>query len=171
MACYFSTAQIYMKLVRGENRLFSVFFFLDLTYSFDRGRDSQWEREHKQGEWERKKQSPSRRAQCGARAQNFRITPWAEGRCPMTEPSRHPLFSVLLLFFFLPWPFCVLHIIAPPPPPPDRHLRKLSCSQGCSRHQEQSGELDRHCPAFTEFTVWREDRQRQGNIKEQNHLI
>ena len=38
------------------------FFFKDFIYSFDRDRDSQREREHKQGEWERKKQAPSRGA-------------------------------------------------------------------------------------------------------------
>ena len=35
------------------------FFFKDFIYLFDRDRDSQREREHKQGEWERKKQAPS----------------------------------------------------------------------------------------------------------------
>ena len=32
----------------------------DFIYLFDRDRHSQREREHKQGEWERKKQAPSR---------------------------------------------------------------------------------------------------------------
>ena len=39
-----------------------LFFFLKIFYLFDRDRDSQQEREHKQGEWERKKQAHSRRA-------------------------------------------------------------------------------------------------------------
>ena len=33
------------------------FFFKDFIYFFDRDRNSQREREHKQGEWERKKQA------------------------------------------------------------------------------------------------------------------
>ena len=32
----------------------SLFFFKDFIYLFDRDRDSQRERKHKQGEWERK---------------------------------------------------------------------------------------------------------------------
>ena len=36
---------------------FIFYFFKDFIYLFDR--DSQQEREHKQGEWERKKQAPS----------------------------------------------------------------------------------------------------------------
>ena len=36
-----------------------LFFFKDFIYLFDRDRDSQREREHKQGEWERKKQAHS----------------------------------------------------------------------------------------------------------------
>ena len=35
-----------------------VLFLKDFIYLFDRERDSQQEREHKQGEWERKKQAP-----------------------------------------------------------------------------------------------------------------
>ena len=38
--------------------LFSIIFFKDFIYLFDR--DRQREGEHKQGEWERKKQAPSR---------------------------------------------------------------------------------------------------------------
>ena len=36
----------------------SYFFFKDFIYLFDRDRDSQRERGHKQGKWERKKQVP-----------------------------------------------------------------------------------------------------------------
>ena len=36
-----------------------LFIFKDFICLFDRKRDSQREREHKQGEWERKKQAPS----------------------------------------------------------------------------------------------------------------
>ena len=46
------------------------FFFKDFIHLFDRDRDSQREREHKQGEWERKKQARSGGAWCGARSQN-----------------------------------------------------------------------------------------------------
>ena len=35
------------------------FFKKDFIYLFDRERNSQREREHKRGEWERKKQAPS----------------------------------------------------------------------------------------------------------------
>ena len=43
--------------------LTALFFcFKDFIYLFDRKRDSQREGEHKQGEWERKKQAPSRGA-------------------------------------------------------------------------------------------------------------
>ena len=37
---------------------FFCVFFKDFIYLFDRERDSQRDREHKQGEWERKKQAP-----------------------------------------------------------------------------------------------------------------
>ena len=37
-----------------------TFFFKDFIYLFDRERNSQKEREHKQGEWERKKQASNR---------------------------------------------------------------------------------------------------------------
>ena len=41
--------------------VFSLFFFKDFIYLFDRDRDSQREREHKQREWERKGQARSGR--------------------------------------------------------------------------------------------------------------
>ena len=44
---------------------FILFFFKDFIYLFDRDRDSQWEREHKQGEWERKKQAPAEEPDVG----------------------------------------------------------------------------------------------------------
>ena len=47
----------------------------DLQNDAFRERDSQREREHKQGEWERKKQAPSGGARCGARSHNTGITP------------------------------------------------------------------------------------------------
>ena len=40
----------------------SRIFFFNFFNLFDRDRDSQREREHKQGEWERKKQAHSRGA-------------------------------------------------------------------------------------------------------------
>ena len=43
----------------------SFLFFKDFIYLFDRDRDSQQEREHKQGEWERKKQAPSEEPDAG----------------------------------------------------------------------------------------------------------
>ena len=46
--------------VRMVLRTKAFFFFLKILFIyFDRERDSQREREHKQGEWERKKQPPS----------------------------------------------------------------------------------------------------------------
>ena len=66
------------------------FFFKDFIYLFDRDRDSQREREHKQGEWERKKQAHSGGAWCGARSQNAGITPWAKGRRLTAVPPRRP---------------------------------------------------------------------------------
>ena len=54
---------------------FGGFFFKDFIYLFDRDRDSQREREHKQGEWERKKQAHSGGARCGAQSHNAGITP------------------------------------------------------------------------------------------------
>ena len=65
------------------------YFFKDFIYLFDK-RDSQREREHKQREWERKKQAPSGRAWRGVRSQNVGITPWAKGRRLTTEPHRRP---------------------------------------------------------------------------------
>ena len=49
-----------------------LFFFFKILfiYLFDRERNSQGEREHKQGEWERKKQAPR-----GAHSQGPGITP------------------------------------------------------------------------------------------------
>ena len=48
----FQTVVVFKNLFR--------FFFKDFIYLFDRViRDSQREREHKQGEWERKKQAHS----------------------------------------------------------------------------------------------------------------
>ena len=44
----------------GERESFFILlYFKDFIYLFDPERDSQREREHKQGEWERKKQAPS----------------------------------------------------------------------------------------------------------------
>ena len=51
------------------------FFFKDFIYLFDGERESQREREHRHGEWERKKQAPSGGARCGARSQDSQITP------------------------------------------------------------------------------------------------
>ena len=71
----------------------TIHFFKDfLFYLFDR--DSQREREHKQGEWERKKQAPSRGAWCGARPHNTGITPWPEGRRLTAVPPRHPYLFI-----------------------------------------------------------------------------
>ena len=55
-----------------------MLFFLDFIYLFDRGRDSQREREHKQGEWERRKWTSSREPDVG-------LDPRALGSCP--EPK------------------------------------------------------------------------------------
>ena len=66
------------------------FIFKDFIYLFDRDRDSQQEREHKQGEWERKKQAHSGGAWCGARSHNSGTTPWAEGRRLTAVPPRRP---------------------------------------------------------------------------------
>ena len=54
-----------------------LFFFFKILfiYLFDRERNSQGEREHKQGEWEMKKQAHSRGARCGTRSWNTGITP------------------------------------------------------------------------------------------------
>ena len=60
--------------VQGRRKVYE-FFFKDFIYLFDRETHSQREQEHKQGEWERKKQAPSRGAQCGAQSQNAGITP------------------------------------------------------------------------------------------------
>ena len=77
-------------------RIFSfLFFFFKDFYLFDRDRDSQWEREHKQGEWKRKKQAHSGGAWCGARSQNTGITPWAEGRRLTAVPPRRPQKQIL----------------------------------------------------------------------------
>ena len=44
----------------GERESFFILlYFKDFNYLFDPERDSQTERDHKQGEWERKKQTPS----------------------------------------------------------------------------------------------------------------
>ena len=42
-----------------------IFFFKDFIYLFDRDRDSQRERKHKQGEWERKKLAHSEEPDVG----------------------------------------------------------------------------------------------------------
>ena len=42
-----------------------IYFLSDFIYLFGRDRDSQREREHKQGEWERKKQAPSKEPDAG----------------------------------------------------------------------------------------------------------
>ena len=54
------------------------------------------ERGNRAGEWERKKQAPSRGARCGIRSRNAGIRAWAKGRRLMTALPRHPFF-----FFFL----------------------------------------------------------------------
>ena len=54
-----------LKPVRLEKKQEILSFFFNFIYSFDGERDSQWEREHKQGEWERKKQAPSKGPWCG----------------------------------------------------------------------------------------------------------
>ena len=41
------------------------FFKKDFIYLFDRDRDSQREREHRQGEWERKKRLPAEEPDVG----------------------------------------------------------------------------------------------------------
>ena len=80
-----------VQLLGHRVALFLTFsFFKDFIYLFDRDRDSQWEREHKQGEWERKKQALSGGAWCGARTHNAGITPWAEGRRLTAVPPRRP---------------------------------------------------------------------------------
>ena len=49
-----------LEPVRLEKKQEILSFFFNFIYSFDGERDSQREREHKQGEWERKKQAPSK---------------------------------------------------------------------------------------------------------------
>ena len=63
---------------------------LNHFFLFDRERDSQQERKHKQGEWERKKQAPSRGAWCGTWSQDSGIMPWVKSRRLTTESPRHP---------------------------------------------------------------------------------
>ena len=43
----------------ARESFFILFYFKDFIFLFDPERDNQREREHKQGEWERKKQAPS----------------------------------------------------------------------------------------------------------------
>ena len=52
-----------------------LLFFKDCVYLFDRERNSQREREHKQGEWERKKQAPREKPDVG-------LDPRTPGSCP-----------------------------------------------------------------------------------------
>ena len=58
-----------------------LFVFKDFIYLFDRERDSQPETEHKQGEWERKKQAP----RGGADMRLDPRTRGSRGSCP--EPK------------------------------------------------------------------------------------
>ena len=66
-----------------------VWFFLKIFICLC-DRETASERGNTAGEWERKKQAPSKGAQCGTRSRNAGITPWAEGRCLMTALPRRP---------------------------------------------------------------------------------
>ena len=74
----------------GISLCVGFFFFKDFIYLFERDRDSQRESEHKQGEWERKKQAPT-----GAGSPMWA---WAKGRCLTTEPPRRPKEEYLIKF-------------------------------------------------------------------------
>ena len=58
--------------------LFYFIFFKDFIYLFDRDRDSQQERQHKQGEWERKSRLIAEEPDVG-------LDPRTLGSCP--EPK------------------------------------------------------------------------------------
>ena len=59
----------------AKERLSYQYSFFVRFYLFDRDRDSQGEREHKQGEWERKKQAHSEEPDVG-------LDPITPGSCP-----------------------------------------------------------------------------------------
>ena len=78
MESIISNGQQRLSLLMGVGRRrsqHSLFSLKDFIYLFDRERDSQKEREHKQGEWERKKQASNRGPLCEARSQDSGITP------------------------------------------------------------------------------------------------
>ena len=92
-ACALSLSLMNKYIKSLQSKFFYFLFFLKILFIYLTERDSQWEREHKQGEWERKKQAHSRGAWRGARSHNAGITPWAKGRRPTAVPPRRPYLN------------------------------------------------------------------------------
>ena len=66
--------------------------------------ERQWERERETQRHRQREAGSMQGARCRTRSGDPRVMPWAEGRCPTTEPPRHPNWGALTVLF------CSLHL-------------------------------------------------------------